>query len=131
MKQFFLIVAILFAESTLASDSGGHGGGGGAGGNFILLESLVINVRTGSHANGFLNFVPQLKLAHPEDMESVKVHMPMLRHILIKSLIGKNADVLQTVAFMNEFSHTAAGLINQALGDEYVKEVLFDRWLVQ
>ena len=124
MKYLFLL-CILLSGSAFANSGGGGGGGGAA--DFVALEPLVINLR----GNHYIQFKPQLKLKDAKDMELVKAHMPVLRFELIKSLIGRDAAEVQTTKFIGDFAESAAALLNKALKDDYVKDVLFDSWLIQ
>ncbi len=127
IKQWVLVLSVLFSSGVLAS---GGGGGDAGGGNFLKLEPVIVNVKVGN-ASGYLNFVPQLKLTDPLDAEFVKAHTPILRHMLIKTLVGQNGAILQSAEFMGSFSHKAAEVLNKVLDGEYVKDVFFDRWVIQ
>lgn len=122
-----LLLGVMFGSPALAS---GGGGGDAGGGNFILLDPLVVNVQVGG-GSGYLNFVPQLKLADPADAEMVKAYTPVIRHTLIKALIGQSGAILQTTEFMANFSHEAAKILNKVLHGDYVSDVFFDRWVIQ
>lgn len=124
-----LLALGLCLAGTVAANDGGHGGGGGAG-NFMPMDPIIVNVKVGE-GSGYLNFTPQLKLRDPADGEYIKSYTPVLRHLLLKSLVGQSATTMQTAEFIGSYSHKAAELINQALDGDYVSEVLFDRWLIQ
>lgn len=128
IKQWALLLGMLLSTAVLAS--GGGGGGDAGGGNFLKLEPVIVNVKVGN-GSGYLNFVPQLKLADPADAEIVKAHMPVIRHVLIKTLLGQDGATLQSTEFMGSFSHKAAEILNKVLDGEYVKDVFFDRWVIQ
>ncbi len=124
-----LLLSLTLACS-LPSFASGGGDGGGGGGAFLAMEPIIVNVMLGTGVN-YLNFLPQLKLADPADGDRLKAYMPIMRHLMIKNLIGRDPAQLQSVTFMTDFPHWAAEMLNKALGEEYVKEVLFDRWLIQ
>ncbi|MDP1524767.1 MAG: flagellar basal body-associated FliL family protein [Rhodocyclaceae bacterium] len=126
LKQWALVLGIMLSTTALASGGGGEAGGG----NFLKLEPVIVNVKVGN-GSGYLNFVPQLKLADPLDAEFVKAHTPILRHMLIKTLLGQDGTTLQSTEFMGSFSHKAAEILNKVLDGEYVKDVFFDRWVIQ
>lgn len=127
LKQWTLLLCVMFSTTVLAS---GGGGGDAAGSNFLKLEPIIVNVKVGN-GSGYLNFVPQLKLADPKEAEYVKAHTPVLRHMLIKTLVGQDGTMLQSMEFMGSFSHKAAEILNKVLDGEYVKDVFFDRWVIQ
>lgn len=123
MRYWF---AVLMFCSGAALASGGGGDAGGPAG-LVPLEPIVVNLRDGH----FLQLRPLLKMKDALDADFVKGHTPVVRFELIKSLIGKSPAEVQGVKFMGDFSATAAAALNKALKDEYIKEVLFDSWLVQ
>jgi flagellar basal body-associated protein FliL len=116
---------MLLSGISFANEGGGGGGGGAA--DLVTLEPLVINLAS----NHYIQFKPQLKLNDAKDMELVKAYTPVIRFALIKSMIGKDPAEVQTTKFIGEFSESGAALINKVLKDEYVKEILFDSWLIQ
>ncbi|GAB1393540.1 hypothetical protein MASR1M60_17030 [Rhodocyclaceae bacterium] len=126
LKRWALALGVMCSTNVLASGGGGDAGGG----NFLKLEPVIVNVKVGSNS-GYLNFVPQLKLADPKEADYVKAHMPILRHILIKTLVGQDGAILQSAEFMGSFSHKAAETLNKVLEGEYVSDVFFDRWVIQ
>lgn len=128
IKQWVLVLGMVFSAAALAS--GGGGGGEAGGGNFLKLEPIIVNVKVGK-SSGYLNFAPQIKLVDPLDAEFVKAYTPVLRHMLIKTLVGQDGAVLQSAEFMGGFSHKAAEVLNKVLGGEYVSDVFFDRWVIQ
>jgi len=128
IKIAVVMTGLLLSGASLASGGGDHGGGGS--GNFMQMEPIIVNVKVGD-GSGYLNFTPQLKLHDPADGEYIKAHTPVLRHLLLKSLVGQSAATLQTAEFIGSFSHKAAELINKALDGDYVSDVFFDRWLIQ
>jgi flagellar basal body-associated protein FliL len=125
-KRWVLVLVVMCSTNVLASGGGGEAGSG----NFLKLEPVIVNVKVGN-GSGYLNFIPQLKLADPLDAEYVKAYTPVLRHMLIKTLIGQDGVTLQSAEFMGSFSHKAAGVLNKVLDGEYVKDVFFDRWVIQ
>jgi flagellar basal body-associated protein FliL len=127
LKQWALVLGVMLSTTVLAA---GGGGGDAGGGNFLKLEPVIVNVKVGN-GSGYLNFVPQLKLADPLDAEFVKAHTPILRHVLIKTLVGQDGTTLQSTEFMGSFSQKAAEILNKVLDGEYVKDVFFDRWVIQ
>ncbi len=127
IKQWALVLGVMLSTTALAS---GGGGGDAGGGNFLKFEPVIVNVKVGN-GSGYLNFVPQLKLADPLDAEYVKAYTPVLRHMLIKTLLGQDGTTLQSSEFMGSFSHKAAEMLNKVLDGEYVKDVFFDRWVIQ
>jgi flagellar basal body-associated protein FliL len=134
IRKLSVLSALVLSSLLLAGTSYASGGGGdsGASGNFMQMEPIVVNVKVGEGmASGYLNFTPQLKLHDPADGEYVKAYMPVLRHLLLKSLVGQNAVTLQSAEFIGSFSHKAAELINKALDGDYITDVFFDRWLIQ
>ena len=125
MKFLALALCLLLSGAAFASEHGGGGGAGPAG--IVALEPLVINL---SDAH-YIQFKPNLKLKDAKDMDFVKSFIPMIRFELIKSLIGKQTTEVGTSVFISTFSESAAAVINKALKDDYIKEVLFDAWLIQ
>ncbi len=127
LKQWAMVLGVMLSTNALAS---GGGGGDAGGGNFLKLEPVIVNVKVGN-GSGYLNFVPQLKLVDPLEAEFVKAHTPILRHVLIKTLVGQDGTTLQSMEFMGSFSHKAAEILNKVLDGEYVSDVFFDRWVIQ
>jgi flagellar basal body-associated protein FliL len=125
--KFFFVIWMLLSGAAFASSEGEAGGTGGRLAKFVALDPMVINLRD----DRFIQLKLQIKVMNVKDVTLVKAYTPVIRFELIKSLIGRNADELQTTTFISAFSETAAALINKTLHDEYVKEVLFDSWLVQ
>ncbi len=122
-----MLVLLFCLMSGAAFASGGGGGGGGGAADLLRLDPLVVNLRDGH----LIQFTPQLKLTDAKDLDTVKAYTPVVRFQLIKSLIGLPANEVQTAKFMGAFAESAVEVINKALKEEYVKEVLFDGWLIQ
>ncbi|MDE2599286.1 MAG: flagellar basal body-associated FliL family protein [Rhodocyclaceae bacterium] len=122
-----LATLTLCAGAVSASEGGGHGGGGGGSPGSLPLEALVINLK-GDH---YLQIKPILKLADPADTDVVKAWIPLLRHELIKYIIGREPGEATSPQFMKVFSGETTDLFNKALRGKYVKDVIFDNWLVQ
>lgn len=122
--RYFVVVWLFFSGMAHAS-GGGDSGGGPAG--LVALEPLVVNL-SGGH---FIQLRPLLKMKDVLDADFVKSYTPVVRFALIKSLIGRSPDEVQGVKFMGDFSASAAATLNKALKDDYIKEVLFDSWLIQ
>lgn len=123
MKYLFLL-ALLCAGAVQAS--GGHDGGGAAGG-VVKLDLLVVNLDPGR----YVGFTPQVKLTDPADEGYVKAYVPVLRHEMIKELVGQKAATAQSADFIAGYAKKLAAGLNQLLKGDYVKEVLFDNWIVR
>jgi flagellar basal body-associated protein FliL len=119
---------LVFGLSSAASanEGGGHGEGGGAGG-VIKMDMLVVNLDAGR----YVGFTPLVKLADPVDEAVVKGFTPVLRHEMIKLLLGKAAATVQTAEFIGGYSHQLTESFNKLLNGDYVKDVFFDNWIVQ
>ena len=118
---------ILIVASTVAFANEGGEGGKGEGGNFLKLEPFTVNLSAGR----VIQFVPQAKLGDPKEKERVTPYMPIIRFELIKAMLGQEAATANTPVFIESFALKAMKIINTATGGEYVKSVLFDRWIVQ
>jgi flagellar basal body-associated protein FliL len=121
------LALLLMAVSVLAHAEGHGGGEGGGSSGYIKMDVFVINL-DGHH---FLQFTPQLKPVEPKDEEHIKARLPLLRFEVIKSLIGQDPDKVQSPEFMSAYADRAAGMMNHALGGDYVAAVLFDNWIIQ
>lgn len=121
-----LAAALLMGMVSLASASGGGGGGGPAADN-LSLEPLVLRLK----GNHYMQLKPTLKLAHVEKADYVRASVPIVRHELIKFLIGRDPVEVGSPQFMKDFSDEAAEVINKALRGEYIDGILFDSWLIQ
>lgn len=122
MKYLFLF-ALLCAGAVQASG----GNDGGAAGGVVKLDLLVVNLDTGR----YVGFTPQIKLADPADEGYVKAHVPVLRHEMIKELVGQTATTAQSAEFIGGYAKKLAASLNKLLRGDYVKEVLFDNWIVR
>lgn len=118
---------MLVACVGMANASGGGGGGGGGSPGSLPLEPLVVNLK-GEH---YIQLKPVIKLADPVDTDMVKGWTPLLRHELIKYMIGRESKEASSTQFMKLFSEEVTELLNKALRGEYIKDVIFDSWVVQ
>jgi len=66
-----------------------------------------------------------------KDQDVVKTYMPVIRFEMIKSMIGREAEKVQTPAFMESFAEEVTELINGVLSGGIVKGVFFESWIVQ
>jgi len=123
--KFIPLLWILMSSVAVANEGGD--GGGGAAADGLALEPVTVGLNSGH----YIQFKPYLKLKDAKDGELVKTYMPVIRYELIKSILGKDPVLVQTPEFVAEFAEGAAVAINKALGDDYVKEVLFEAWLIQ
>lgn len=121
MKYLFLF-ALLCAGAVQASGGESAGTGG-----VVKLDLLVVNLDTGR----YVGFTPQIKLADPADEGYVKAYVPVLRHEMIKELLGQKAATAQSADFIAGYAKKLAAGLNQLLKGDYVKEVLFDNWIVR
>jgi flagellar basal body-associated protein FliL len=119
--KYLFLLALLCGGAVHAS-----GGDAGAGG-MVKLDLLVVNLDTGR----YVGFTPQIKLADPADEGYVKAHVPVLRHEMIKELVGQSAATAQSAEFIGGYAKKLAGSLNKLLRGDYVKEVLFDNWIVR
>lgn len=119
-------IALLAICVGTASASGGGGGGGGSPGA-LPLEPLVVNLK-GEH---YIQLKPVIKLADPADTDMVKGWTPLLRHELIKYMIGRESKEASSPQFMKDFSEEVTELLNKVLRGDYIKDVIFDSWVVQ
>lgn len=120
-----LVVVGLVCGSTFSHANSGGGGGGAA--DALPLEPMVINLKD-SH---FVQFKPLLKLTAPEKADMVRASIPIVRHALLKFMIGRDIKEVGGTKFMGDFPELVAEALNEALEGKFVKEVLFDSWLVQ
>lgn len=119
----WLAVLLLATSTGLAQASGG---GSGSPDN-LALEPLILRLK----GNHYMHLKPILKLAQADKAELVRASVPIVRHELIKFLIGRDAGEVGSPQFMKDFSDEAAGVINKALRGDYVEGILFDSWLIQ
>lgn len=128
MKKLLLILLLLMSGGAFASGGGdGHGGGGGGAGDVVKMDVLIINLQGGR----YINFVTQLKLVDPVDEAYVKGYMPVIRHEMIKSLIGRDPATVQSTEFISTYSQKVAEGLNKLLDGEYIKDVFFDTWMLR
>ena len=114
---------MLLCSTAFANEGGSSGGAADS----LALEPLTVNLGSGH----YIQFKAHLKLKDAKDQDRVKSYMPVVRFELIKSILGKDPAEVQTPKFINEYSASAAGVINKALEDEYIKELFFETWLIQ
>ncbi len=119
-------MVLMVACVNTASASGGGGEGGGSL-DTLPLEPLVVNLKD----QRYIQLKPVIKLTDPLDSEVVKGWTPLLRHELIKYLIGRDPKEASSPQFMKAFSEDVAELFNKVLRREYIKNVIFDSWIVQ
>ena len=120
-------VALLVVGIGTASASGGGGGGGGGSPDSLPLEPMVVNLKD----QRYIQIKPVIKLADPVDTDTVKGWTPLLRHELIKYLVGRDPKEASSPQFMKVFSEEVTELFNKVLRHEYIKDVIFDSWVVQ
>lgn len=120
-------MALLVMCIGTASASGGGGGGGGVSPDSLPLEPMVINLKD----QRYIQIKPVIKLSDPLDAETVKVWSPVLRHELIKYFVGRDPKEASSPQFMKAFSEEATELFNKVLRHEYIRDVIFDGWVVQ
>lgn len=121
------LVCLLACGLALASGKGESGGGGGAAADIVKIDSIVLNLAEGR----LIRISPHIKLLDPKDSEYVKASLPLIRFELIKSLIFKDARVVESVKFIQEFSDQSVELLNKKMHGEYIKELFVDEWLIQ
>ena len=115
-----LVLALGIAGSAGANNSGGPAG-------VLPLEPLVINLKN----EHYIQMTPLLKLFRPEEHEAVKAWVPLLRHELIKYMMGREHFEVASPEFMRAFSREVTELFNSSLPDDYIRDVIFDSWVVQ
>lgn len=118
-----LFVALLILCSPLAHAAGD----GKAVSQYVQFEPFVVNLKDDS----YVSFTPELKLAHPEDQAYVQAYVPIVRHELIKQMMGQAPATVQTPDFIAKFAQVALDIANHVLGDGYVRGVFFTSWIVQ
>jgi flagellar basal body-associated protein FliL len=116
---------MLLSGMAFASGGGGQDSGGDSGA--IKMDLLVVNLDQGR----YVGFTSQIKLADPLDEGYVKACSPMLRHEMIKLLIGQNSATVQTAEFIANYAQRLGAAFNKLLGGDYIKDVFFDKWIVQ
>lgn len=120
-------VALLVVGIGTACASGGGGGGGGGSPDSLPLEPMVVNLKD----QRYIQIKPVIKLSDPLDTDVVKGWSPVLRHELIKYLVGRDPKEASSTQFMKVFSEEVTELFNKVLRHEYIKDVIFDSWVVQ
>jgi flagellar basal body-associated protein FliL len=122
------IVKYLFLLALLCAGAAQASGGESAGtSGLVKMDLLVVNLDTGR----YVGFTPQIKLADPADESYVKAYVPVLRHEMIKELVGQTATTAQSAEFIGGYARKLAASLNKLLRGDYVKEVLFDNWIVR
>lgn len=119
-KLLFIIALSCLCSAAYAAE-------GKADGGYVPLDQLVVNLKD----SGYISFTSQLKLASPEDREYVKAYIPVVRHELIKLMMGREAMEVQTPAFISGFAQSALDIANKVVGSGYVKGVFLTDWIVQ
>lgn len=94
---------------------------------YVPLDPLVVNLKDSS----YVSFTSQLKLASPQDREYVKAYVPVVRHELIKLILGRAPQEVQSPAFISGFAQSALDIADKVLGSGYVKGVFLTDWIVQ
>jgi flagellar basal body-associated protein FliL len=120
--KYLFLLALLCAGAVQASGGGATGAPG-----VVKMDLLVVNLESGR----YVGFTPQIKLADPADEGYVKASVPLLRHEMIKELVGQKAATAQSAEFIAGYAKQLATGLNRLLKGDYVKEVLFDNWVVR
>jgi flagellar basal body-associated protein FliL len=120
--KYLFLLALLCTGAVQAS-----GGESAIAGGMVKMDLLVVNLETGR----YVGFTPQIKLADPADEGYVKAFVPILRHEMIKELVGQNAKTVQSAEFIGGYAKQLTASLNKLLRGDYVKEVLFDNWIVR
>jgi flagellar basal body-associated protein FliL len=120
MKIPFLLALMLSFQLAFAAE-------GGAASDYVRFEPFVVNLKD----NAYVSFSPELKVAHVQDLEYVKACAPLVRHELIKLMLGQAPATVQSPTFIEQFAETARKAANKAMGSDYVKAVFFTAWVVQ
>ena len=119
-------ILFLFWMAFCSGAFANEGGGGGGGGGIVKMELLVVNLDAGR----YVGFTPQIKLADPVDEVYVKACVPMLRHEMIKQMLGQTSAAVQTSEFIAGYAQRLAAAFNKLMNGDYVKDVFFDNWIV-
>lgn len=122
--KILLMLWLLVCGTAFASGGGGEGGGGSG---LVKMDLLVVNLDAGR----YIGFTPQVKLADPVDEPYVKACVPMLRHEMIKQMLGQTSATVQTTEFIAGYAQRLAASFNKLLQGDYVKDVFFDNWVVR
>lgn len=125
-KHAFL--AMIAAPSMVFASGGGGGGGGGS---YVKMAPMVVNLETGHYIQFLTQIKPKVQNEKDGGAARIPLYMPVIRHELMKSLLGQRVGTVQTPEFMESFSHSTAELINKILDDNVVEAVFFENWIIQ
>jgi hypothetical protein len=122
-----LLLAMAFF-ATLPCSASDHGGTTDSATNiqYVRTASFQINLGDGR----FLVFTPVFKARGPHQAAQVSAFMPVLRHEIIKSLIGLGAEDVSGSTFIASYATGLRTIANAALGKDLVELVVFEDWLV-
>lgn len=121
MIRLLLVIALSCLCSAAYSAEGTKDEG------YVPLDPLVVNLKDSS----YVSFTSQLKLASPQDREYVKAYLPVVRHELIKLILGRAPQEVQSPTFISGFAQSALDIANKVVGSGYVKGVFLTDWIVQ
>ena len=129
-----LLCILLFCVSSMLSgtvlaNSGAKEGGGG--GNMTKLEAFTVNLST---SEKYLQVSMTLQLANPEIAEKIKVYLPVVRHVILVSLSGKEPGDILSSAGKKELMEEIRDAVNKALDvkeHDGVTNIFFENFVVQ
>lgn len=119
--------ALFIALALCALSSAIHAGQGTRGAAYVPLEPFVVSLK----GDAYINFALQLKLVDPQYGEYVKSYVPVIRHELIKQMMGRDSTEVQSQDFMRAFSQTTFETTERVIGRGYVKGAFFTQWVIQ
>jgi len=111
------------------------GGGGGAVSNYLSLDpAFVVNI-SGAKKDYFLQVTSEVRLTSPELADTVKYHIPAIRHAMIMLLSGLNAEDVRSLegkeSLRVEAVEVLQGVLEEVIDDPGIENIYFTSFIIQ
>ncbi|MET3118405.1 flagellar FliL protein [Undibacterium sp. GrIS 1.8] len=128
-----LYIILICLSSTLSGSAFANSGAkeDGGGGNMTKLEAFTVNLST---SEKYLQVSMTLQLANPEIAEKIKVYLPVVRHVILMSLSGKEPGDILSSAGKKELIEEIRDTVNKALDvkeHDGVTNIFFENFVIQ
>ncbi len=125
-----MLVKTLFAVLLLAA-SGSHAESGGGGALYAKLGTFTVNLQNISE---FLQVDISVKLPAPQVLDTIKMHLPNVKHEIILLLSSQDAREISTVAGKQKLMKETKETVNKVLKvdpKDGISDVLFESFVIQ
>lgn len=122
-----LFAVLLLAAAAAHASSGGEGGGA----LYAKLGTFTVNLRNISE---FLQVDISVKLPAPQVLDTIKMHLPNVKHEIILLLSSQDAREISTVAGKQKLIKETKEAVNKVLKadpKDGVSDVLFESFVIQ